>query len=117
MGGMEGNNMKRTIGYILVAASIVSVPVAFTTGCAVTQGQETAGSYARDKEIEAKIKASMYADKMVKGTQVEVKSLNGVVQLSGFVDTPEARDRAAQIASSTKGVVQVYNNILLPTGR
>ena len=51
------------------------------------------------------------------GYQVEVKSLNGVVQLSGFVDTPEARDRAAQIASSTKGVVQVYNNILLPTGR
>ena len=109
--------MKRTIGYLLVAASIVSVPLAFTTGCAVTQGQETAGSYAKDKEIIAKIKASMYSDKLVKGTQVEVQSLNGVVQLSGFVDTPEARDRAAEIASSTKGVVQVYNNILLPTGR
>jgi len=44
----------------------------------------------------------------VKGTQVEVNSLNGVVQLSGFVDTPEAKDRAGQIASSTKGVVQVF---------
>jgi len=109
--------MKRTIGYLLVAASIVWVPLALTTGCAVTQRQETAGSYARDKEIAAKIKASMYADKLVKGTQVEVKSLNGVVQLSGFVDSPEARDRATQIASSTKGVLQVYNNILLPTGR
>ena len=109
--------MKRTIGYLLIAASIASVPLAFTTGCAVTQGQETAGSYARDKEIVAKIKTSMYADKVVKGTQVEVKSLNGVVQLSGFVDSQEARDRATQIASSTKGVVQVYNNILLPTGR
>ena len=109
--------MKRTIGYLLMAASIVSIPLTFTTGCAVTQGQETAGSYAKDKEIIAKIKASMYADKLVKGTQVEVQSLNGVVQLSGFVDSQEARDRATQIASSTKGVVQVYNNILLPTGR
>ncbi len=48
---------------------------------------------------------------------MEVNSLNGVVQLSGFVDTAEAKDRAGQIASSTKGVVQVYNNIVLPTGR
>jgi osmotically-inducible protein OsmY len=48
---------------------------------------------------------------------VEVHSLNGVVQLSGFVDSAAAKDRAGQIASSTKGVVQVYNNLLLPTGR
>jgi osmotically-inducible protein OsmY len=109
--------MKRTIGYLLVAATILSVPLTFTTGCAVTQGRETAGEYAKDKEIIAKIKASMYKDPVVKGTQVEVQSLNGTVQLSGFVDTPEARDRATQIASSTKGVLQVYNNILLPTGR
>jgi len=91
--------------------------VAFTTGCAVTQGRETAGAYAKDKEIQAKIKASLYKDPIVKGTQVEVNSLNGVVQLSGFVDTQEAKERAGQIASSTKGVVQVYNNLLLPTGR
>jgi len=109
--------MKRTIGYLLMAATVLSVPVAFTTGCAVTQGQETAGSYAKDKEIIAKVKASMYSDKLVKGTQVEVQCLNGVVQLSGFVDSQEARDRATEIASGTKGVVQVYNNLLLPTGR
>ena len=51
------------------------------------------------------------------GSQVNVQSLNGVVQLSGFVDSQEAKERAGQIASSTKGVVQVYNNLLTPTGR
>ena len=109
--------MKRTIAYILISASVALAPLAFTTGCAVTQGRESAKSYAKDKEIVAKIKAAMYADPVVKGTQVDVKSLNGVVQLSGFVDTQQARDRAEQIAASTRGVVQVYNNILLPTGR
>ena len=97
--------------------AIAVTPLVFTTGCAVTQGKENAGAYAKDKEIETKIKTSMYADKTVKGTQVNIQSLNGVVQLSGFVDSQAAKERAGQIASSTKGVVQVYNNLLTPTGR
>ena len=109
--------MKRKIAYSILTVALVVTPLAFTTGCAVTQGRETAGAYAKDKEIQAKIKAALYKDPVVKGTQVEVNSLNGVVQLSGFVDTPEAKERAGQIASSTKGVVQVYNNLVLPTGR
>ncbi len=109
--------MKRKIACLTLTVALALTPLVFTTGCAVTQGRETAGAYAKDKEIQAKIKASLYKDPVVKGTQVEVNSLNGVVQLSGFVDTPEAKDRAGQIASATKGVVQVYNNIVLPTGR
>jgi osmotically-inducible protein OsmY len=110
--------MKRKIAYIALTTALAVTPLAFiTSGCAVTQHRETAGAYAKDKEIEAKIKAQMYKDPIVKGTQVDVKSLNGVVQLSGFVDTPEAKQRAEQIAQSTRGVVQVYNNLLLPTGR
>ena len=109
--------MKRKIAYLTLTVALALTPLAFTTGCAVTQGRETAGAYAKDKKIQAKIKTALYKDPVVKGTQVEVNSLNGVVQLSGFVDTAEAKDRAGQIASSTKGVVQVYNNLVLPTGR
>jgi hyperosmotically inducible periplasmic protein len=109
--------MKKTIASVTIMAALALAPLVFTTGCAVTQGKESAGAYAKDKEIETKIKTSMYTDKSVKGTQVSVQSLNGVVQLSGFVDSQEAKERAGQIASSTKGVVQVYNNLLVPTGR
>jgi osmotically-inducible protein OsmY len=109
--------MKRKIAYLTLAAGLALTPLVFNTGCAVTQHRETAGAYAQDKEIQAKIKAKLYKDPVVKGTQVEVNSLNGVVQLSGFVDSAEAKDRAGQIASSTEHVVQVYNNLLLPTGR
>jgi osmotically-inducible protein OsmY len=95
----------------------MSVPILFNTGCAVTSGKESAGNYAKDKEIIAKIKAKMYKDPIVKGTQVEVQCLNGEVQLSGFVDSAEAKQRASEIAQSTAGVMNVHNNLLLPTGR
>lgn len=108
--------MKKKIAYLLIASTL-AIPAVFTSGCAVAHHQETAGNYAKDKEITARIKTAMYADPTVKGTQVKVTSLNGVVQLSGFVDTQEARDRAGQIATSTPGVVKVFNNLLLPTGR
>src|SRR5262245_2166110 len=108
--------MKK-ISVVLLAVSLLGGSMVFTNGCAVMQKKETAGAYAKDKKIITQIKSAMYADPVVKGTQVEVQSLNGVVQLSGFVDSQEAKDRAGQIASSTSGVVEVHNNLILPTGR
>jgi osmotically-inducible protein OsmY len=109
--------MKRQIAYMMVASSLVLAPLVFSTGCAVTGGRETAGEYAKDKEIAAKVKTRLYEDRITKGTEIEVQSLRGVVQLSGFVDNQASRNRAGEIAASTPGVVQVYNNLLLPTGR
>ena len=109
--------MKKQIGFLLVASTLVLVPLTFTTGCAVTGGRETTGEYAKDKEIAARIKSQLYADPLTKGTEIEVQSLKGVVQLSGFVDNQGARNRAEQIAVTTPGVVRVYNSLLLPTGR
>jgi osmotically-inducible protein OsmY len=108
--------MKRKIIYLTMLAGMSLAPLPFTTGCAVAHHQETAGAYTKDKEIEARIKTALYRDPLVKGTEVEVKSLNGTVQLSGFVESQAAKDRAGEIASSTPGVFQVYNNLLLPTG-
>jgi len=116
-GASKEAHMKKAILYLLIGTSAVTIPLTFTTGCAVTRHKETVGSYAKDKEIAARIKAAMYADPVVKGTEVKVTSLNGEVQLSGFVDSMEAKDRAEQIASSTPGVLRVFNNLILPTGR
>lgn len=109
--------MKKQIVCAITAATLALIPVTFTTGCAVTRGKETAGAYAKDTEITAKIKAQLYKDPDVKGTEVHVSTLNGVVQLSGFVDSQSARARAEQLARSVSGVVDVQNSLLLPTGR
>jgi|ERR1051325_6022745 osmotically-inducible protein OsmY len=110
-------NMKKQIIYSIVAASLAVAPLVATTGCAVSQGRESASAYAKDKEIAARIKAKLYKDPDVKGTQVEVQALNGVVQLSGFVDSDMAKQRAEQLAANTPGVVKVYNSLITPTGR
>jgi len=109
--------MNKKIVYGLMAATLALIPVTFNTGCAVTRGKETAGAYAKDTEITAKIKAQLYKDPDVKGTEVHVNTLNGVVQLSGFIDSATARERAEQIARSVEGVTDVQNSLLLPTGR
>jgi hyperosmotically inducible periplasmic protein len=114
--------MKKQIAYLVMAGALTLLPLSLTTGCAVTSGREGAKAYASDKSIETKIKTAMYADPVVKGTEVSVTSLNGQVQLSGFVDTPDAKRRAGEIASSTAGVAKVYNNLIVgttpaPTGR
>src|SRR5205823_3354569 len=109
--------MKKQIVCALTAATLALLPLTFNTGCAVTRGKETAGAYAKDTEITAKIKAKFYKDPDVKGTEVHVSTLNGVVQLRGFVDNQIALDRAEQIARSVSGVVEVQNSLLLPTGR
>jgi len=108
--------MKKTFAYIAITTALAIAPVTFT-GCAIMQGRESAGQYTHDKEIAAKIKTRLYKDPIVKGTQVDVNVLNGVCQLSGFVDSQQARERAGEIAQNTKGVTQVYNNLVLPTGR
>lgn len=109
--------MKKQIACFIVTASLVAIPLTLTTGCAIAQHRETAGQYANDKEIAARIKTALYADPTTKGTEISVQSLRGEVQLSGFVQSQAAKERAGQIAASTPGVVRVYNNLLLPTGR
>lgn len=117
--------MKNKIAYLIVmAVPLVVAPLVVTTGCATAGGQESAGQPANDKQIVADIKTTMHANPAVKGSEINVSSLGGVVELSGFAASEEARTAAGQIASTTPGVVRVYNNIIVgtpppptPTGR
>jgi hyperosmotically inducible periplasmic protein len=108
--------MKKHLGCLLITGAVAVASLFLSTGCSVTRGQQNVGAYAKDKEIAAQIKTAMYADPVVKGTQVEVTTFNGVVQLSGFVNNEAEKKRAGEIAASTPGVTKVYNNLILPTG-
>src|SRR2546428_12079020 len=96
--------MKRKIASVVLLASLAAVPLTFTTGCAVTQGRETVRENVDDKSITAKVKSALYADPMVKGSEVNVTTFKGAVQLSGFVENQSQKDRAGQIAQQTRGV-------------
>ncbi|MDT8379590.1 MAG: BON domain-containing protein [Desulfotignum sp.] len=61
--------------------------------------------------ITAKVKAAILEDPILKVFQINVETFKGEVQLSGFVDSPEAAARAVQITRGVKGVTSVKNSM------
>ena len=73
----------------------------------VTEKAETAEEYVEDSVITTKVKAEISIDPMLKSSNIEVTTVNGVVKLSGTVDSEEAVDRAISAADTQKGVKSV----------
>ena len=64
-----------------------------------------------DVGITSKVKATFAADEIVKASQIEVETTNGVVTLKGNVDSESAKARALELARATTGVVSVVDMI------
>lgn len=72
---------------------------------------ETVGGYMSDTAITAKVKSALLADQTTSGFAIQVETKDGVVQLSGFVDSATEKERAGEIASGIEGVKDVKNDI------
>jgi hypothetical protein len=64
-----------------------------------------------DSTITAKVKAKLATEKVSTLTKVDVDTRNGVVQLSGTVDSEQTRMRATDLARQVDGVRDVVNNL------
>jgi hyperosmotically inducible periplasmic protein len=64
-----------------------------------------------DGTITTKVKAALAGDPRTKAHQVNVETHEGVVQLSGFVDTAEAKSTAEQLARAVDNVRSVDNEL------
>ena len=82
----------------------------FMTGCQALTGQ-TAGESMDDSMITSSVKTQLASDKLVTLTRVEVETNNGIVYLTGQVQTAEQRSHIGSIASQVKGVKKVVNNL------
>jgi len=81
--------------------------------CSAIEGRETAGQYVDDTTITTKVKAAIVNDEGLKGMQINVETMDGVVQLSGFVDNSTQAAQAANDARSVTGVKSVRNSIVV----
>ncbi|MFN7139864.1 MAG: BON domain-containing protein [Limisphaerales bacterium] len=98
----------------LVACMMAAVSLAtFTTGCAGDRYSRSTGETFDDAGTTARVKSSMLADPQVSGLDVKVDTFRGTVQLTGFVDSPEQKQRAEQIARQSSGVQFVQNDIIV----
>src|SRR5688572_26743606 len=64
-----------------------------------------------DPGVTTAVKTKLAADDTVKAYKIDVDTKEGVVTLTGTVDTAEAKTRAVEVARSTKGVVSVTDQL------
>jgi osmotically-inducible protein OsmY len=82
-------------------------------GCAATQKQESTGQYVDDSVITTKVKAAIFDETTLKTLQINVKTYQGVVQLSGFVDSAQSVSKAGEVARRVAGVKEVKNDLIV----
>ena len=97
---------------ILIRYVILLVLITTFMACASTSKHESTGQYIDDSVITSKVKTQLAADDFLKSFQISVETYKGVVQLSGFVDSQTAVDKAGQITRSVNGVKSVKNNLI-----
>ena len=74
---------------------------------AATAGERSTGQVIDDALITTKVKASFAADPQVSALAIDVDTANGVVRLTGVVNSEAARQRALQLTQGVEGVKRV----------
>jgi osmotically-inducible protein OsmY len=108
MGSM--NKPRLITNFLLSLVLIISVPL---VGCATGKKHESTGEFLDDAVLTTKVKASILGDSRLKVLQIDVETYKGVVQLSGFVDSTEAANRAVELVRRVRGVKTVNNSLIV----
>jgi osmotically-inducible protein OsmY len=103
--------MKKT--NLFIRYFVLMMLVATLAACASTSKQEGTGEYVDDSVITTKVKSLLAADDFLKSFQIGVETFKGTVQLSGFVDSKKAVDKAVEITRTVGGVKSVKNNLIV----
>ena len=88
---------------------LVFLLVTFLAGCRTNESPE---GQANDLQITAQVKSKLASEVSLSTvTNISVNSTNGIVTLSGQVDSAEAKGRAEVVAASVPKVSHVVNNL------
>ena len=95
-------------------ALVMSVFVAGITGCASDsnrRGVDQTGEVISDSWITTKVKSDLAVESDVSATHISVKTVDGVVTLSGKASSQAEVNKAIQVAGQIKGVKSVVNEL------
>ncbi len=76
-------------------------------------GAESPGEYVDDAVITTKVKAAVLQETTLKSAEINVETLRGTVQLTGFVRSRADINKAVEITKAVKGVKSVKNDMIL----
>jgi len=98
---------------IVVYFLVILMMIATLAACASTPTRESTGEYVDDSVITTKVKSLLAQDDFLKSFQIGVETYQGTVQLSGFVNSQQAVNKAVEIARSVKGVKSLKNDLIV----
>ena len=94
----------------LVLAGFLAVSM---VACTSTRTSESTGEYVDDSVISNKVRGQLIGHKDLNIFQIDVGTYKGEVQLSGFVNSVESKNRAEAVARGVKGVTRVHNDLVV----
>jgi hyperosmotically inducible protein len=99
-------SLSRFLG-VAMAAAVLAL-----SGCAGSESKRSTTETGSDAALTAKVKTAIASDAGIgSASAINVQTYRGTVQLSGFVDSQEKIQRAADAARKVEGVRTVENNI------
>jgi hypothetical protein len=102
--------LKRRLKHLIGTPMALGL-VILATGCAGSRYDRSTGESIDDRATTTRVKGALGDDTAYKYPDVKVTTFKGKVQLSGFVDNREQKNRAEDIAKNAVGVKDVDNNI------
>lgn len=94
---------------LLVAGLLAGAGLLVLAGCSSTMVSKSRQH--SDSGVTSVVQASLEANDKVKARQVDVETREGIVYLTGVVDTEDARREAGRVAWRTEGVRGVENDL------
>jgi len=95
----------------MVAVALAAAAATGISACSSTETRRSTGQYIDDASITTRVKAALVDTPNVSATDIHVDTHNGIVQLSGFVDSQDEARRAIASAQGVTGVRSVKNNM------
>ena len=82
----------------MLASIFTAVALVTASGCSVMRHQETTGAYVDDSVVTTRVKTKFAQDTTVSAMSINVETMKGVVQLSGFAKSSTEKERAEELA-------------------
>ncbi len=102
----------RVLKLSALTLSVCTLAIAGTMiGCAGDRYTQSTGERIDDKSESTRVQSALSDDTQYKYEDVKVQTFKGVVQLSGFVNSRDQKNRAGDLAKKVEGVKEVENNI------
>ena len=106
-------NTGKTLKVLGLVIGLGALPLLLgVTGCTTgSRYEQSSGERIDDHGTSSRVRAALADDSQYKYDGVNVETFKGTVQLSGFVNTRDQKNRAGDLARKVKGVTDVENNI------